>query len=285
MSLCIHRHVCVFADLLVLNVSICWWIPTCTCTSVYPTGSTHVCMQLCVYLSVNTYVYSTWVCTVYLFVYNYVCTCVYLRIQFIGVCTPQSLTGSIHVFMYLCVYIFVVVPDCTCVFVHVPYLSVWLTYCICVCTSVNLYVCVYVSPWVWAYKLIYLLYRYYMCMHFCVNTCLYLNMHTPVYLYTYFFVYTHVYSKNTALYRWMCIQYILVCVCMPTVCIPLQCYAMNAHKYLCCCMFPYLPVCVWYEQREKEEVGSSLVLTRVEEQFQHWGIFDKSHTELVQQED
>lgn len=47
----------------------------------------------------------------------------------------------------------------------------------------------------------------------------------------------------------------------------------------------YLPVCVWYEQGEEQEVGGSLVLTGMEEQFQHWGIFDQSHTQLVQQED
>lgn len=40
-------------------------------------------------------------------------------------------------------------------------------------------------------------------------------------------------------------------------------------KHVNTCMFVYLPVCVWYEQREKEEVGSSLVLTGVEEQLQH----------------
>ncbi len=44
-------------------------------------------------------------------------------------------------------------------------------------------------------------------------------------------------------------------------------------------------MCVWYEQGEEQEVGGSLVLTGMEEQFQHWGIFDQSHTQLVQQED
>lgn len=54
---------------------------------------------------------------------------------------------------------------------------------------------------------------------------------------------------------------------------------------MCVCVCVCLPVCVWYEQREEQEVGRSLVLTGVEEQFQHWGIFDQSHTKLVQQED
>lgn len=47
----------------------------------------------------------------------------------------------------------------------------------------------------------------------------------------------------------------------------------------------YVPVSVWYEQGEEQEVGGSLVLAGVEEQLQHWGIFDQSFTQLVQQED
>lgn len=35
------------------------------------------------------------------------------------------------------------------------------------------------------------------------------------------------------------------------------------------CVCVYLPVSVWYEQREKQEVGGALVLAGVEEQFQH----------------
>lgn len=41
---------------------------------------------------------------------------------------------------------------------------------------------------------------------------------------------------------------------------------------------------IWYQQGKEEEVGSSLVLTGVEEELQHRGVFDQSHTQLVEEE-
>lgn len=54
---------------------------------------------------------------------------------------------------------------------------------------------------------------------------------------------------------------------------------------VCVYTLVFIPVRVRYEQGKEQEVGGSLVLTGVEEQFQHWGIFDQSHAQLVQQED
>ena len=117
--------------------------------------------------------------SVWMGLYLYVYTCVYLR-------------KCVHAYIYsVCMYVYICMCVYVCIYVHMY------MYIMCVCMYVH--VCIYVYIYIHIYIYIYISF---LLSIFCVCIYIYMYMYINIYIYIYIYIYGIVFNTTNLTYSW-----------------------------------------------------------------------------------